>query len=151
MEIFLTLLTIVMTAATPLLLAALGETVTERSGVLNLGVEGMMIMGAVGGFGGAYLSGNPWVGVNLDSGNFRTDDPYKDFAECVPYSVNVQFKVEIKGTATTARPADLKRFTKILRDGGYQGWVALEYEAKEDSAVAVPRYLREMRELFAAG
>ncbi len=63
MEIFLTLLTIVMTAATPLLLAALGETVTERSGVLNLGVEGMMIMGAVGGFGGAYLSGNPWVGV----------------------------------------------------------------------------------------
>jgi general nucleoside transport system permease protein len=63
MDIFLTVLTIVMTAATPLLLAALGETVTERSGVLNLGVEGMMIMGAVGGFGGAFLSGNPWVGV----------------------------------------------------------------------------------------
>jgi general nucleoside transport system permease protein len=63
MELVLTLLTIIMTAATPLLLAALGETVTERSGVLNLGVEGMMIMGAVGGFGGAYLSGNPYVGV----------------------------------------------------------------------------------------
>jgi general nucleoside transport system permease protein len=63
MELFLTLFTIIMTAATPLLLAALGETVTERSGVLNLGVEGMMIMGAVGGFGGAFLSGNPWVGV----------------------------------------------------------------------------------------
>ncbi len=65
MELFLTLLTIIMTAATPLLLAALGETVTERSGVLNLGVEGMMIMGAVGGFGGAFLSGNPWVGVTV--------------------------------------------------------------------------------------
>jgi general nucleoside transport system permease protein len=63
MELFLTLFTIIMTAATPLLLAALGETVTERSGVLNLGVEGMMIMGAVGGFGGAFLSGNPWVGL----------------------------------------------------------------------------------------
>lgn len=63
MDLFLTLFPIVMTAATPLLLAALGETVTERSGVLNLGVEGMMIMGAVGGFGGAFLSGNPWVGV----------------------------------------------------------------------------------------
>ena len=92
---------------------------------------------------------SPWVGINLDSGNFRTDDPYKDFAECVPYAVNVQFKTEIKGTAPTARPADLKRFTQLLRDGGYQGWVALEYEAKEDAAVAVPRYLHEMRALFA--
>ena len=63
MEMLLTLLTIVMAAATPLLLAALGETVTERSGVLNLGVEGMMLMGAVAGFGGAFLSGNPWLGI----------------------------------------------------------------------------------------
>ncbi|MFT6657249.1 ABC transporter permease [Maritalea sp.] len=51
------------TAATPLLIAALGELVVERSGVLNLGVEGMMIMGAVGGFAAASLTGNPWVGV----------------------------------------------------------------------------------------
>jgi ABC-type uncharacterized transport system permease subunit len=56
------LLTIV-TAATPLLLAALGELVVERSGVLNLGVEGMMVMGAVAGFGAALLTGNPYVGV----------------------------------------------------------------------------------------
>jgi general nucleoside transport system permease protein len=63
MEYFLTMLGIVMAAATPLLLAALGETVTERSGVLNLGVEGMMVMGAVAGFGGAFVTGNPWVGI----------------------------------------------------------------------------------------
>ncbi|MBI4626876.1 MAG: sugar phosphate isomerase/epimerase [Verrucomicrobia bacterium] len=93
---------------------------------------------------------NPWVGINLDSGNFRTADPYKDFAECVPYSVNVQYKVEIgHGTPAGARPADLKRFTRLLRDGGYRGWVALEYEAKEDPATAVPRLLKEMREMFA--
>jgi ABC-type uncharacterized transport system permease subunit len=57
--IFLT----IVTAATPLLLAAIGELVVERSGVLNLGVEGMMVMGAVSGFGAAFLTGNPYVGV----------------------------------------------------------------------------------------
>ncbi|MEM9331406.1 MAG: ABC transporter permease [Pseudomonadota bacterium] len=50
-------------AATPLLIASLGELVTERAGVLNLGVEGMMIMGAISGFAFAYMSGNPYVGV----------------------------------------------------------------------------------------
>jgi simple sugar transport system permease protein len=53
----------IITASTPLLLAAMGELVVERSGVLNLGVEGMMVMGAVSGFGAAYLTGNPYIGV----------------------------------------------------------------------------------------
>ncbi len=53
----------IITASTPLLLAAIGELVTERAGVLNLGVEGMMVMGAVAGFGAALMSGSPWVGV----------------------------------------------------------------------------------------
>ena len=59
---FAVLLTIV-TAATPLLLAATGELVAERSGVLDLGVEGMMVMGAVAAFGAALLSGNPYLGI----------------------------------------------------------------------------------------
>lgn len=53
----------VATASTPLLIAALGELVVERSGVLNLGVEGMMIMGAVTGFGVALTTGSPWLGI----------------------------------------------------------------------------------------
>ena len=53
----------VFTAATPLLIAALGELVTERSGVLNLGVEGMMIMGAISGFAFAIYLGNPYIGA----------------------------------------------------------------------------------------
>ena len=56
------LMTIV-TASTPLLLAAAGELVVERSGVLNLGVEGMMIVGAACGFAGAYLTGSTLVGA----------------------------------------------------------------------------------------
>lgn len=51
-----------MVAATPILLAALGEMVVEKSGVLNLGVEGMMIMGAVCGFIASVESGSPWLG-----------------------------------------------------------------------------------------
>lgn len=56
------LLTII-TASTPLVIASLGELVTERSGVLNLGVEGMMIMGAVGAFAVAQMTGSPYVGM----------------------------------------------------------------------------------------
>jgi ABC-type uncharacterized transport system permease subunit len=53
----------VIAASTPLLLAAAGELVTERSGVLNLGIEGMMIMGAACGFAGAYFTGSVIVGA----------------------------------------------------------------------------------------
>ena len=56
------ILTIV-TAATPLLIAAMGELVVERSGVLNLGVEGMMVMGAVAGFAVALLTGSTLLGI----------------------------------------------------------------------------------------
>src|ERR1700761_2734900 len=53
----------VLAASTPLLIAATGELVAERSGVLNLGVEGMMIMGAACGFGAALLSGSIIIGA----------------------------------------------------------------------------------------
>jgi len=49
--------------ATPLTLATLGETLSERSGVLNLGIEGIMLMGAMAGFSIAYFSGSLWLGV----------------------------------------------------------------------------------------
>ncbi|MCB0193768.1 MAG: ABC transporter permease [Anaerolineae bacterium] len=48
---------------TPLLFATLGELITERAGVLNLGVEGMMLVGALAGFAVASSTGNPWIGV----------------------------------------------------------------------------------------
>lgn len=53
----------VLTAATPLVIAAIGELVTERAGVLNLGVEGMMIMGAASGFAIAIMTGSSALGV----------------------------------------------------------------------------------------
>ena len=48
---------------TILLFAAIGEILSERAGVLNLGVEGMMLMGAVAGFGTVVATGNPWLGL----------------------------------------------------------------------------------------
>ncbi len=90
---------------------------------------------------------SPWFGINLDTGNFSTDDPYADLARCAPYAVNVQVKVDIQRRNEKEKsPADFNRLVKILRAANYQGWVALEYEAKEDPWTAVPKYLRQLRE-----
>jgi simple sugar transport system permease protein len=53
----------VITAATPLVLASLGELISERAGVLNLGVEGMMVMGAVLAFAATQATGSPYIGI----------------------------------------------------------------------------------------
>lgn len=50
-------------ASTPLLLVLLGETITQRTGVINLGVEGQMLAGAAAGFAAASLTGDPWIGL----------------------------------------------------------------------------------------
>jgi len=63
LDVWISIIISVCAASTPLLLAATGELIVERSGVLNLGVEGMMIMGAVAGFSAAQLSGSPYVGA----------------------------------------------------------------------------------------
>ncbi|MEN0116871.1 ABC transporter permease [Agrobacterium tumefaciens] len=63
MDMFQAILLTVITAATPLVIAALGELVTERAGVLNLGVEGMIVIGAVCAFAAAHLSGSPYIGI----------------------------------------------------------------------------------------
>ena len=63
MELLEAIILSVLAASTPLLLAATGELVTERAGVLNLGVEGMMIVGAACGFGGAWLTGSIIIGA----------------------------------------------------------------------------------------
>ncbi len=63
MEAITLLILSIMTAATPLLLAASGELITEKAGVLNLGVEGMMIVGAVCAFAATVTTGSPIVGI----------------------------------------------------------------------------------------
>lgn len=93
---------------------------------------------------------HPWVGVNLDTGNFRTEDPYIDMEKSAPYAVNVQVKVEMKRLgADKHEPTDLKRVIEILKAANYQGYVILEYEAAEDPWKACPPLLERLNELCA--
>ncbi len=90
----------------------------------------------------------PGFGVNFDSGNFRsTDDPYTELAQIAPYAVNAQIKVDIY-SGGQHQPTDLAKVLNILRSAGYSGWVALEYEAKEEPLEAIPKYLDQLRKLI---
>jgi sugar phosphate isomerase/epimerase len=94
---------------------------------------------------------SPWLGVNLDSGNFRTADPYTDFEQALPYAVNIQLKIEIRRAgAAKPEPADLPRLVKLMRTANYQGFAALEYESAEDPFAAIPATLRELKKMFSA-
>jgi sugar phosphate isomerase/epimerase len=93
---------------------------------------------------------SPWLGVNLDTGNFQTDDPYADLAKCAPYAVNVQLKAEVQPRGKKKEEADVPRLIRILRDANYQGYVALEYEAAEDAWTGVPTWLKKMKQAMAS-
>ncbi len=91
---------------------------------------------------------SPWFGVNLDTGNFHSEDPYKDIVKCAPYAVNVQVKVEMRAAGQSHQPADFERIIGILAEAGYSGYVALEYEAKEEPKEAVPRYIEQLQTIL---
>ena len=91
---------------------------------------------------------HPWVGINLDTGNFYSDDPYADLEQCVGYAVNVQVKIKMRRMDKSRYDADLHRISKILRDSGYQGFVILEYE-EDKPFEEIPELAGEMRKIFA--
>lgn len=92
---------------------------------------------------------SPWLGINLDSGNFSEGDPYAQLAKIAPYAVNAQIKTEMRIDGKK-QPADLARIVKILKDAHYRGYVVLEYEAEEAPDTAVPHALKQLRSLISA-
>lgn len=91
---------------------------------------------------------SPWFGVNLDTGNFQSADPYADMAKLAPYAVNTQIKVAVSiGGKKT--PADYKRVAKIMRDANYRGYIVLEYEEAGNVREECPKALDQVREAFA--
>ena len=91
-----------------------------------------------------------WFGVNLDTGNFHSADPYADLARLAPFAVVVQIKTEIQRMGKKKEQADLKRLVEILRQAQYRGYVALEYEAAEDPMKAVPRHAAALSKLMSS-
>lgn len=63
MELFIPILASAVRSGTPVLYAALGEVLSERAGVMNLGLEGVMLIGAYAGFAVTSVTGNPWLGL----------------------------------------------------------------------------------------
>jgi len=88
-----------------------------------------------------------FCGINLDT-DFRTDDPYGDFAQCAPYAVSVQIKIEIQPRGREKQKVDLARVMTILKKSDFRGYATLEYEAAEPPLTAVPRELERLRALL---
>jgi sugar phosphate isomerase/epimerase len=88
-----------------------------------------------------------WFGVNLDSGNFATADPYADLEKIAPYAINVQIKVEMTHNKKKV-PADLARVIRIIRNANYRGYIVLEFEGAPDPLQVVPGNLKKLRELI---
>ena len=68
--------------------------------------------------------------------------------EVAPYAVNAQIKTEIAPNGNK-QSADLPRLINILKQAGYSGWVALEYEAAEEPLDAIPGWLQQLKALVA--
>jgi hypothetical protein len=81
---------------------------------------------------------SPNFGINFDSGNFRTEDPYADLEKIAPLAINAQIKVEM-GIRGKEVPA--------LKDAHYKNFIVLEYEAKEEPKEAIPGYIDQLRKL----
>ncbi len=93
---------------------------------------------------------SPWFGVNLDTGNFHSDDVYGDLAKAAPYAINVQVKVTVSNGSGKSQPTDYNRLHAILSDVGYRGYIVLEYEEKADPRAECPRHIARLRSAFAA-
>jgi len=92
---------------------------------------------------------SPWFGLLMDTGNFQTEDPYKDMERVAPYTVTVQCKTDLTPKGGKQQPVDFDRVVSILRAAKYSGYIALEYEAKEDPKTGVPKAIEQIRAAIA--
>lgn len=89
---------------------------------------------------------SPWVKINLDTGNFRSQ-VFEQIQMCLPLTVNIQVKVEAPDESGKRVPQDWDRVVRMVAGSGYKGYLALEYEAEEPALQVVPRHMARIREL----
>ena len=93
------------------------------------------------------LVDSPYAGVNLDISNFEAptdEEMYSDVAACVPHATHVH----VRDVFTTSKgPIDLDRMWKLFAQGGYRGYMSVEYEAEEDPMTGVPKLLGKTKAL----
>jgi sugar phosphate isomerase/epimerase len=90
---------------------------------------------------------SPWLGALMDTGNFL-EDPYPKLEMIAPRTVFVQAKTYYGGGEWYTLDLDYPRIAGILAKAGFHGWVALEFEGKENPDTAVPRSLDLLRKAF---
>ena len=90
---------------------------------------------------------SPWLGVNLDTGNFP-GDPYAGLEKLAPHAIIVQAKTYYGGGEWYTLELDYPRIAGILRQAGFQGYVSLEMEGKDPAETAVPKSLQVLRGAF---
>ena len=90
---------------------------------------------------------SPWLGGLMDTGNFL-EDPYEKLKMIAPKTVFVQAKTYYGGGEWYALDLDYAKVAKILADVNYNGYIALEFEGKENPDVAVPKSLDVLRKAF---
>jgi sugar phosphate isomerase/epimerase len=90
---------------------------------------------------------SPWLQINMDTGNY-IGDPYPQIEKLAPHASIIQAKTYYGEGEWYTLDLDYKRIAKIVRDAGFQGYVSLEMEGKEDPKTAVPKSLAVLREAF---
>jgi sugar phosphate isomerase/epimerase len=126
--------------------AAFGEKYGVKIGIQNhgdmlqTGEQCIKIMKAVD---------SKWAGIILDTGSFKTEDPYLDIEAVIPYAINWQVKESIFGTSKDVR-VDCIRLMKIMKKGGYKGFVPVETLLMKgrpyDPFTLVPQLMKELEE-----
>jgi sugar phosphate isomerase/epimerase len=86
-----------------------------------------------------------WFGLILDTGSFRTGDPYAQIAATAPHAVNWQVK-ELMTVSGREEATDLRRIVAILRGAGYRGYVPIETLGQGDPRVKVRRMFQALQQ-----